>query len=281
MKLFRVRGFDEYLAHSRRVSAILEEAQSYMRSRIPVKRQPFTVPGYSYTAQKQVEFLVDYQHAGESGEVVWRERVCCPETYFNNRMRATFHLFDIEMGPYPDLKIYISEQLTPIYTYFKNNFQQTVGSEFLGGGIPKGASRFDGIRNEDLCNLSFSDQSFDAVVSLDVFEHIPAYLEAFGECARILKPGGKLMWSVPFNSSSPTNSIRARVVDGQVKHIITPPEYHGDPLSQKGILCFQHFGWEMLDEMKQVGFSDAYAICYSSIPFGYLGGEQFMFFAVK
>lgn len=89
------------------------------------------------------------------------------------------------------------------------------------------------------------------------------------------------MWSVPFLSSSPTNSIRARLVDGQVKHIITPPEYHGDPLSSNGILCFQHFGWEMLDEMKQAGFRDAYAICYQSIPFGYLGGEQFMFFAVK
>lgn len=223
MKLFRIRSFDEFVAHSNRVSAMLEEHGDYLRSRTPIKRRPFTVPGYSYTAQKQVEFLVDYQHAGESGKVVWRERVCCPETYFNNRMRATFHLFDIEMEPYPDLKIYIPEQLTPIYQYFKNNFPKTVGSEYLGGDIPKGDSRVDGIRNEDLCDLSFNNQSFDAVVSLDVFEHIPAYCEAFSECARILRPGGKLMWSVPFLSSSRTNSIRARIVDGQVKHIITPP----------------------------------------------------------
>ena len=281
MKLFRIRSFDEYAAHSKRVSEILEEHRSYMRACTPVGRQPFTVPGYSYTAQKQVDFLVDYQHAGDSGGVVWRERVCCPETYFNNRMRATFHIFDIEMEPYPDLKIYISEQVTPIYKYFKKAFPQTVGSEFLGDEFPKGASRFDGVRNEDFCDLSFDDGSFDAIVSLDVFEHIPTYRDAFVECARILRPGGRLMWSVPFIPSSRMNSIRARLVDGRVEHIVTPPEYHGDPLSSNGILCFRHFGWEMLDEVRRAGFKDAYAVCYQSIPFGYLGGEQFMFFAKK
>jgi SAM-dependent methyltransferase len=142
-------------------------------------------------------------------------------------------------------------------------------------------SRLDGIRNEDLCDLTFEDQTFDAVVSLDVFEHVPAYRQAFKECARVLKPRGRMMWSVPFLPSSRTNSVRARIVDGQVQHIVTPPEYHGDPLSSNGILCFQHFGWEMLDEIMQAGFKDAYAVCYQSIPFGYLGGEQFMFFAVK
>lgn len=281
MKLFRLRTFDEYVAYSRRVSSLLEEHEEYLRSITPAERIPFSVQGFSYTAQKQVEFLVDYKHAGETAGVVWRERVSCPKTNFNNRMRATFHLFDIEMEPYPDLSLYISEQLTPIYKNFKKIFPNTVGSEYFGANIPKGFTSVDGIRNEDLCHLSFADQSFDAVVSLDVFEHIPAYFDSFMECARILKPGGKLMWSVPFVSSAKKNIIKARLVGGQVEHIITPPEYHGDPLSPEGILCFQHFGWEMLDEMKRAGFRDAYAICYQSAPFGYLGGEQFMFFAIK
>lgn len=88
------------------------------------------------------------------------------------------------------------------------------------------------------------------------------------------------MWSVPFIPSSSTNSIRAKLIDGTIQHIL-PPEYHGNPLSTDGILCFQHFGWEMLKEMRQAGFRDAYAICYQSVSFGYLGGEQFMFFAIK
>ena len=280
MQLYRVRNFEQYVTHQNRIAGLTAQHQDYLTSHTPKERRPFTVPGYSYTAQKKVDFLVDYQHAGESGPIIWRERVCCPETHFNNRMRATFHLFDIEIGPYPDLGIYITEQLTPIYKYFLNRFPQTIGSEFLGNAVPRGASNSDGIRNENLCALTFKDHSFDVLVSLDVFEHIPAYQDAFKECARVLKPGGRLMWSVPFIPSSRTNSIRAKLVEGNVQHIL-PPEYHGDPLSSNGILCFQHFGWEMLDEMKQAGFRDAYAICYQSIPFGYLGGEQLMFFAVK
>ena len=88
------------------------------------------------------------------------------------------------------------------------------------------------------------------------------------------------MWSVPFIASFPSNSVRARIVNGLIQHDL-PPEYHGDPLSDKGVLCYQHFGWEMLGQIKTAGFSDAYAICYYSTEFGYLGGEQFMFVAVK
>lgn len=281
MKLFRIRSYEEYISHSARIATLLKEHTEYLQLLTPAKRDSFTVPGYSYTAQKQVEFLVDYQHAGDTGGVIWRERVCCPETYFNNRMRATFHLFDIEMGPYADMNMYITEQLTPIYNYFKNKYPRTVGSEYLGEFIPKGQARPDGVRNEDLCQLTFDDQSFDALVSLDVFEHIPSYRDAFKECGRVLKHGGRMMWSVPFVSSSRRNSIRAKVVDGEIHHIISPPEYHGDPLSSDGILCFQHFGWEMLEEVRLAGFRDAYTVSYQSIPFGYLGGEQFMFFAVK
>jgi SAM-dependent methyltransferase len=246
----------------------------------PKEKRPFTVPGYSYTAGKQVDFLVDFQHAGNSGHVNWRERVCCPETHFNNRMRATFHLFDLEMEPYPDSKIYITEQITPIYMYFKSKFPSTVGSEFLGDRIPFGECNSNGVRNETLCSLSFADQSFDTLVSLDVLEHIPNYVQALRECARVLRSGCRMMWSVPFAPSSRKNIVRAKIKNGQIVHIL-PPEYHGDPLSSAGVLCFQHFGWEMLDQVREAGFRDAYALCYHSSEFGYLGGEQFMFAAIK
>jgi SAM-dependent methyltransferase len=280
LKLFRIRSHEQFINHSMQTAHLLADHMNYLANQTPVKRSGFKIPGYSYTAGKQVEFIVDYQHAGENGGVVWRERVCCPVTYFNNRMRATFHLFDIEMEPYSDKQIYITEQVTPIYRYFADRFPQTSGSEFLGDIVPLGSKNIAGIRNENLCNLTFDDNFFDTLISLDVFEHIPNYQSAFSECARVLKSGGKMMWSVPFVSTFSKNSIRARMVNGSIQHDL-PPEYHGDPLSDKGVLCFQHFGWEMLDQIKTAGFSDAYAICYYSKEFGYLGGEQFMFVAVK
>lgn len=280
MIIHRIRNNKEYIEHKKRSSKALDDHISYLNEMQPKEEKEFLVPAYSYTAKKQVNFIVDFQHSGGSGIVNWRERVSCPETYFNNRMRATFHLFDIEMEAYPDSKIYITEQVTPIYTYFAEKFPNVTGSEFLDNTIPPGELNENGVRNENLCSLSFPDDSFDILISLDVFEHIPDYELAFQECARVVKPGGKMMWSVPFVTEFPENEIRAKIQDGNINHIL-PPEYHGDPLSNEGVLCFQHFGWEMLEQVKNAGFKDAYAMCYHSIEFGYLGGVQLMFVATK
>ena len=206
--------------------------------------------------------------------------MCCPITGFNNRMRATFHIFDIEMEAYSNSTIYITEQVTPIYCHFVKNYSNVTGSEYLGDHIPFGQSDSNGIRNETLCNLQFPTESFDIVVSLDVLEHIPDYRAAFLECCRVLKKGGRLLWSVPFIPDSENNIICAEIKDGKVHHNM-PPQYHGDPLSNKGILCFTYFGWEMLEEMHSAGFTDVYAVAYHSLAFGYLGGVQFIFIARK
>jgi len=45
--------------------------------------------------------------------------------------------------------------------------------------------------------LPFPDASFDLVALLDTVEHIPDELGVFDECARVLKPGGVLLVTVP------------------------------------------------------------------------------------
>ena len=46
-------------------------------------------------------------------------------------------------------------------------------------------------------NMPFDDNSFDLVTLLDTVEHIPDEFGVFAECLRVLKPGGKLMVTVP------------------------------------------------------------------------------------
>lgn len=280
MRIHRIRNYAEFIEHKENNKSLLEQHTAFYDSFLPKQECVFHVPGYSYTAGKHVDFIVDYQHTGGSGQVNWRESVCCPETYYNNRMRATIQLFDTELGAYPHSKIYLTEQITPIFDYFNDRFDSVVGSEFLGDSVPLGGINKKGVRNENLCDLSFADESFDFIISLDVIEHIPDYEQAFKECARVIKPGGKMMWSVPFVADWDKNVIRAEIVDGEIHHIL-PPEYHGDPLSSDGVLCFQHFGWEMFEQAKKAGFKDAYAMCYHSKEFGYLGSEQYMFVAIK
>lgn len=50
----------------------------------------------------------------------------------------------------------------------------------------------------DAANLPFPDSSFDAVVCLEVLEHVPAPQRVMNEIARVLRPGGRLWLSMPF-----------------------------------------------------------------------------------
>ncbi len=280
MKIHRLRSYENYLEYQSREADELKHHWAILQRHIPSDRSPFTIEGYSYTAGQQVSFQVDYQHAGTSGGIVWRERVGCPITAFNNRMRYTFHIFDIESETYKDSKIYLTEQITPIYEYFHERYPNVIGSEYLGEQVPFGTKNTVGVQNETLCELSFPDESFDALVTLDVIEHIPDYFKAFKECFRVLKKGGRMLCSVPFVPKSEKNIIAARLGSNGIEHVLSP-QYHGDPLSQEGVLCFTYFGWEMLDQLRSVGFSDAYAVCAHSLEYGYLGGEQFLFIAKK
>lgn len=45
----------------------------------------------------------------------------------------------------------------------------------------------------DLCDLEFEDESFDAVVSMALFEFIHDDQKALSECFRVVKPGGYIM----------------------------------------------------------------------------------------
>jgi hypothetical protein len=282
MKLFRIRNHSEYLDHIAKSGEYLANIQRTEKDLIPSNgRKPFKVKGYSYTAGCEVDFLVGYEHPHADGSVNWREHLQCSKTGFNNRMRAAIHLFDSEVAAYQTDRIYISEQVTPMYRYFAAKYDTVVGSEYLGDRCPLGASDDRGIRNESLTNLTFPDSSFERVISLDCLEHFPDYELAFRECARILTPRGKMLWSVPFVPAFSENLIRARINEqGDIEHIHNP-EYHGDPLTSDGCLCFTHFGWEMLDQVRAAGFLDAYAVMFWSASFGYLGGEQLIFIAHK
>jgi len=52
----------------------------------------------------------------------------------------------------------------------------------------------------DIAAVSEPDASFDAILCVEVFEHIPHPVEALKEFARLLKPGGSLILTAPFCS---------------------------------------------------------------------------------
>jgi len=280
MLICRLHSFNEYEQHRDRMTALYAQRRAFERALRPAERGPFTVPGFSYPAGQVVDFAADFVRPyGDS--VNWRETLVCPVTGLNNRLRAVVHLADTELGLLPDQGVYITEHVTPLYKFMQTRYAHLVSSEYLGTSSPLGHTDLRGVRNEDLTQLTFPAAEFDAVLSFDCFEHIPDFPAAIREIARILKPGGRLMWSVPFRANFETNLSRATVAqDGSITHH-EPAEYHGDPVNSKGCLCFTHFGWQMLDQVRKANFQHAYALAYWSNTFGYLGVEQFTFVATR
>lgn len=219
----------------------------------------------------------------ETGEPIpnWREHMTCEHCRLQNRVRATIHLFVQELEPEDHSKIYLTEQMTTTYEYLSARFSKLVGSEYLGAEYPLGLTSH-AIRNENLEELTFPDNEFDYVVSLDVLEHVGNLDAALAELLRVLSPGGWLVCTAPTSLSSLQGVTRAEIQnDGSVRHILEP-EYHGNPVDpENGSLAMRSFGWDILRDLRQTGFSYPFLFHYWSAKFGYLGSEQNVWFAQK
>lgn len=247
--------------------------------------KPFVVEGRCWVDSAPVAFEVDYLYGQPyQGRLIpnWRERLVCPICRMNNRQRGCMHVAVEYLGLRPGSRVYMTEQMTQSYAMLRSRYPNVVGSEFLGPGAAPGSVNLAGLRHEDITRLSFPGESFDAILSFDVLEHVPSYRKAFAECLRVLKPGGTMLFSVPFLQDSPQTRTRAHFdASGQLVHG-EPPAYHGDPVRPgEGVLCFHDFGWDMLEHAREAGFADVTALTYRDPAYGYLGGWPLLFAATR
>lgn len=283
MKINKIYNHNQYVEYAEKNAE--EFKQRYLETldleqKHSDKDQQFSFNAFSITADKQLDLLVDWKYS-DGTHINWREQLVCPETQLCNRLRASYHLMLKHLQTKPEDRVYITEQVTPLYRFLKQKFPQLIGSEFVDDDVENGCYTENHIRHEDLTALSFETNSLDKIFSFDVLEHVPNYKKALKECLRCLKPGGHVMMSFPFDCFMENNLVRARLLDdGTIEHL-TEPEYHGDPVNDKGCLSFYTFGWQLLNEMRQLGFVDVYAACYWSKDYGYLGPEQISIIAKK
>ena len=133
-------------------------------------------------------------------------------------------------------------------------------SEYRAAG--RSGEVIDGSRNEDICRLTYDDGSFDLVLSSDTLEHVPDYRAALSETRRVLRPGGRHIFTVPIVASRATTNTRAEVdSDGEVVHLLAPLYhgrgsglYHYVPVGQD-LLTFTEFGADLVDRMREAGFA--------------------------
>jgi SAM-dependent methyltransferase len=282
MNWVRMDSWDAYCAHQAGAAATLEHRRALERGLIG-EGEEFTIAGYCWVCQRQVSLIVDYLWGAAVVDGVltpnWREQLRCPECQLRNRMRATLHFLEERLAPARGTDIYVTEQSTDLFARLAERYPRAIGSEYLGREIAAGERTPAGIRNESVTRLTFADDTFDLMISLDVFEHVPEFRQALAECRRVLRPQGRLLFTVPFEPQRRDHLVRATVdASGAVRHHL-PPEYHGDPLRQEGCLAFYCFGWELLEDLRRAGFWEVGAYSFWSRDFGYLGDPLLLFAA--
>jgi SAM-dependent methyltransferase len=142
-----------------------------------------------------------------------------------------------------------------VFRHLQSRFADFTFSEYFGP--PAGGQPVNGVRNEDVQQLSFPDCRFDLVSSTEVFEHVPDYLRGFREIARVLKPGGWFVFTVPFFDDPVTRQI-CRVGPSGLAWI-SEPEYHDSQVSGVGTVpvFWHHSKRQILDDLRAAGFSEA------------------------
>lgn len=218
------------------------------------KREMFYYYGNCVVCNSPQPLIVDYQFAEEENGIKkpnWRERLVCPNCGCNNRQRFMVHkVFENYM---PGMKVLMYEQNTQVFHMIQREIPDVVGFEYAKIQEQNQEENTD-ICYEDASKLSYATESFDMIVSNDVFSRIQEYEQAFKEAYRVLKPNGKMIFTVPFDGNS----------DCIVKH--------------EDVVIY---GWEMLELLKQCGFKDACGKGYFSLKDGYLGYLPMYFEAYK
>lgn len=107
---------------------------------------------------------------------------------------------------------------------------------------------------EDIQSLSWPDESFDLVLTSETLEHVPDPRRALAESHRVLRPGGRHVFTVPVDESLAESRSRAGL----------PPEHHGrggGPFAlvtrRSDMLVHTDFGCDLADVVCAAGFECA------------------------
>lgn len=186
----------------------------------------------------------------------------------NARLRATLQVLAQQSIAHDtwSARIYAHEALTTFALLMRGRYARFLGSEYA----PDEAAERTlwPVPAVDVMQSPFPDQTFDIILTNEVLEHVPYLSAGLRDTARILRPGGKLIGTFPFNWGAAKTEIRARLTEVGIEHL-HPPEYHGNPVDPEGgSLVFQIPGWDILELCRAAGFSDACIIFTGSARLG-------------
>jgi SAM-dependent methyltransferase len=130
----------------------------------------------------------------------------------------------------------------------KNECKSYLATQYFPYQTPGGT--VNGFRNEDLERQTFPDESFDLVITQDVMEHVYEPVAAFAEIARTLKKGGAHIFTTPLVNKFKKTEVWAKKGDDGKPIFLNTPEYHGNPIDPKGSPVTMHWGFDIVEFIK-------------------------------
>ena len=85
----------------------------------------------------------------------------------------------------------------------------------------------DGKSNQDMTNLTFETNSFDIVLHSEVLEHVVDFKQAHSEAVRVLKPNGKLIFTIPVQLHNKETFSRIQLDASRNVLFVLPKIWHG------------------------------------------------------
>lgn len=222
-----------------------------------------------------------------------RETVRCSRCGAVNRQRQLAHVaceslstalgYKItslrQLASYDEIVIYNTKVGGPIHIALSGASRYLCG-EYIGPECQSGAI-VNGVVHQDLARLPYPDGSIDLVLSSDVFGHIPHPYAAHREVYRVLREGGRHIFTVPFYQTEFSDETRVIVGEDGTSLFVKEPLYHHDPIRPgRAALVHTIFALEMLLKLDQIGFRTNLYRLQNPLR-GLLGQNGLVFEAVK
>ena len=172
-----------------------------------------------------------------------RDQFRCARCYSIPRWRALVFVLKEHFPNYRELQIHESSPGGAASNKLARECKNYTPTHYFSY-TPSGQVK-NGYRCEDLEQQTFSDESFDLVITQDVLEHLFEPQKALSEIERTLKPGGAHVFTVPWYHWKDTVK-RAMRKEGTIDYL-EKPEYHGNPIDPKGSLVVIEWGRDLCD----------------------------------
>lgn len=111
-----------------------------------------------------------------------------------------------------------------------------------------------GVRHEDLLRLTYPDAAFDLVLTSETLEHVPDLSTGLREIHRVLRPGGRHLFTIPRLPGVPHTFARRTIDPDGTPRDLAPPISH--PGGDVGYPVFTEFGADLPDILATAGFTD-------------------------